>query len=119
MTRLARTLVVTLVAVLAIWSIVQSASTTTMSLEMAAMTAANTDAMYMADCAGCDSSERGDEAALLCHLVCVAPILADLRASEALAPVLVVALPISRPVRRLASQVYPPDPYPPRSVLLV
>ena len=116
MTRLARVFVVALIAVFAAWSVAHVASATTMTLEMAA---ADGEAMDMADCDACTSGELGDEASLACDVVCVSPALADLATtSQAFAPA-PVASQATWPVHEVDGRTHPPDPYPPRSVLLI
>ena len=119
MTRLARILVVALIGMLAAWSIAQAASATTMSLEMGAMRAADSRAMDMAGCTGCDVHETSNKAAPHCHLVCVAPILADLTTSPMLILGVLIALYVAGPLTPLVGRTHSPDPHPPRSVLLV
>ena len=114
----ARVFVMALIAVFAAWTAAHVASATTMSLEMVAMTAADGEVMDMADCEACGAGEMGEQASLACDIACVSPALADLGASQAF-----TSAPVSSQARwsvdDFAGRTYPPDPHPPRAVLLI
>lgn len=118
-TRPGRALVVALIAVLTAWSALQVASATEMSLEMAALAPDSDAVMNMADCPGCDSPETGNKANPLCELVCVAPVLADLTSSQEFTPAPLEAAHHAGPICAHVGRTDPPDPYPPRPVLLI
>lgn len=115
MTRFARVLVLALIAVFAAWSSAHVANATTMALEMAAV---DGDAMDMADCDACESGEMGDQASLACNMACVSPVLAVLVTGQTLTPA-PVGSHTGWATCTFPGQTYPPDPYPPRAVLLI
>lgn len=111
MSRLARILVVALLAAFATSSVVHVASATTISVKLAL---ADGGAMDMADCEGCGS---GDTGGAPCDMVCIAPFVANVSAETA------PAFPLSATAvtwvsRDFAGRTGPPDPYPPRTLIL-
>ena len=118
MSRLSDILVVALMAVLAAWSVMQVATATTMSPETSAMMAAESGAMDMDNCPECDTGEEG-KVDRLCHLVCVSPTLADLVVIQMFGSALGVTSHVLKIERQPVGRTDPPDPYPPRSVLLI
>lgn len=114
MSRLARTLLVALLAVFAASVVVHAASATTMAVKMAL---ADGGAMDMADCDGCGSGDAGDKSGPPCDIVCIAPFVATVNAETA------PAFPMSATAvtwvsRDFAGRTGPPDPYPPRTLIL-
>lgn len=116
MTRLSGILIAVLITLLAGWSVVQVSATTTMLLEMPA---ADDRAMDMADCEACASGAMEEQAHLLCGVACVSPVLADLSATHEVTWAPVVALYTPGLIAVPAGRTYPPDPYPPRTALLI
>jgi hypothetical protein len=116
MTRLARVLVFALIAVFAAWSAAHVANATTMALEMATVEG---DGMDMAGCDACDSEEMGDQASLACDVTCVSPVLVDLATTSQAFTSAPTASHAIKPLSDLAGRSYPPEPHPPRSVLLI
>lgn len=120
MVRLARLLVVALIAVFAAWSVAHVASATTMSMDMAAMDAAADGGVESADCDACGPAEAGDKVDLAsCSIACASPVLAELAATQGLALAPAFSSHAARPVRVLAGRAHSPDPFPPRSILLI
>jgi hypothetical protein len=114
MFRLARILLVALLAVFAASGVVHAASATTMAVKMAL---ADGDAMDMADCDGCGSGDAGNKSGPPCDMVCIAPFVATVNAETALAfPMSATAVDWAS--RDFAGRTGPPDPYPPRNLSL-
>ena len=119
MASLVRALVVLLIAVVAAWSVVQAASTTTMALDMAAVTAHDVGSMEKAHCHDCGVGSASDEAGLLCQSICVAPALADLAVNfEPGVAVAASSLHVLAPTSDLHGRSDPPEPFPPRILVL-
>lgn len=117
MVRLARVLIVALIVVFAAWSVVQVANATTMSLEMAAMTADEDGAMDRAACDACGSDQMVQDASLSCSIACTSPAVVDLADSE-ISSLVQMSSEAPMAAGSLVGQTYPPDPFPPRSVLI-
>ncbi|ORE91769.1 hypothetical protein ATO13_19295 [Stappia sp. 22II-S9-Z10] len=109
-----RILVVALLAVFAAGSVAHVASTTTMAIKMAF---ADTGAIDMADCTGCDADDDGDDGVLVCNLVCSAPFVADLRTESAVNMLAVVSMAEPTGLSDFVGRTGPPDPYPPRTLM--
>lgn len=119
MAKLMRAFVAFLIALVAAWSVAQAAGSATMSHDMAGMMVHDEHPAETAHCQGCDSSGTSDEVGTLCQIACVSPALADLTASVApTAWVLVSPLHVSFPTANLHGRSDPPDPFPPRVLLL-
>jgi hypothetical protein len=119
MAQLMRAFIVLLIALVAAWSVAQAAGSATMSHDMARMMIHDQHAADMVHCQGCDSSGTSDEVGSLCQLACVSPALADLASSVGpAATMLVTPLHVAMPTADLHGRSDPPDPFPPRILLL-
>ncbi|MBP1807621.1 hypothetical protein [Rubellimicrobium aerolatum] len=119
MASMVRALVVLLIAVIAMWSVTQAASTTTMALSMASMTVHDSGSVEKAHCHDCRAGGASDEAGLLCYIGCVAPVLADLSVSFAPEVGAAISGPRGVPaILDLRGRSDPPDPFPPRLLIL-
>ncbi|MBP1807026.1 hypothetical protein [Rubellimicrobium aerolatum] len=119
MASLVRALVVLLIAVVAAWSVAQASSTTTMALDMAARTAHHAASVETVHCHHCGAGGASDEAGLLCQIGCVAPALADLVVSfEPGVALAASALRDVPPTPDLRGRSDPPEPFPPRLLVL-
>lgn len=105
---------VALLAVFAASVVVHAASATTMAVKMAL---ADGGAMDMADCDGCGSGDAGDKSGPPCDMVCIAPFVATVNA-EASPAFPMSATAVTWVSRDFAGRTGPPDPYPPRSLIL-
>lgn len=114
MSKLARILVVALLAVFAAGSVVHATVATTMIVNM---TFADDGLMDMADCASCDTDENGDESGLVCDFVCTAPFIAGLGPATALSLPAAVSRAASTGSYDFVGRTGPPDPYPPRTLI--
>lgn len=114
MSRLASTLLAALLVVFTASGVVHAASATTMAVKMAL---ADGGAMDMAGCDGCGSGDAGDKSGPPCDMVCIAPFVATVNAeTEPAFPMSATA--VSWVSRDFAGRTGPPDPYPPRSLVL-
>jgi hypothetical protein len=119
MASLVRALVIALIAVITAWSVAQAASTTSMSLDMSFMTAHDTSAIDKAHCHECDCEGAGGGVGLLCEMSCVSPAFADLTVSfDPAAASLASTLHVVMPTADLRGRADPPEPFPPRVLLL-
>ena len=116
MTQIARLLVVVLIAAFAVWSTVQPAGATTMAQEMGTISH-HGDILDAARCDGCASRGMDSKDNVHCHSVCTSPILADLTDTLE-TKVESRQLHVAVPVYDLVGRTYPPDPYPPRALLI-
>lgn len=111
MGRLARVLVIVLLAAFAAGTVVHAAVVTSMSVKMALADPSSAD---MADCQGC-SGDDGE--APVCDLDCVTPLVASITdgalGHAALVSDIAVALD-----RIISGRTGPPDPHPPRTIVL-
>lgn len=111
MTKFARLFVISLIAVFAAWSVVQTAGATTMALEMAVVPHGE------AHGDGCASDKLGDTCAVLCLGLCNSYVVADAgQASLTRRTSLASHTPV--PVQLPAGRAYPPTPRPPRLILI-
>lgn len=105
-----RALLFVLVAAFASGTVAHAANATSMDLTMA-LESADTD---MPDCQGCpDDGSRLPS----CDTVCVTPFVAVIPVAAADMPVIHSPLAIPA-VRQVVGRTGPPDPYPPRSIIL-
>jgi hypothetical protein len=112
MDRLARILAVVLLAVFAAGTIAHGASATSMSLAM------SHDAMAGGDMGDCDGCPPGDDGkASLCGQVCLAPF-AAIPAAVSIELPLVAAEMAASPLQEMVGRTGPPDPSPPRTIIL-
>ena len=112
MSKLARILVIVLLAAFAVGTVAHAASATSMALKMSL---ADTNGGNMEDCPGCS----GDEGTVpVCDQVCVTPFVA-VPAGAALTLPLFPYHHVDLPLRDSTSLSGPPDPYPPRTNILI
>jgi hypothetical protein len=112
MDRLARIFAIVLLAVFAAGTIAHGASTTRMSLAMSHGTMAGGD---MGDCDGCPPGDDGK--ASLCGQVCLAPFAAIPAAVSIELPLVRAGIAVS-PLKEIVGRTGPPDPSPPRTIIL-
>jgi len=95
-----------------VW-VTQVAGATAMSLTMAL---ADSGAIDMPDCDGCDPGADDDKSGIGCEFVCTAPLLAGLGQENTLEvpPTVLVTVP---GISTRNGRTGPPDPYPPRSLI--
>lgn len=110
MATLVRALLIALVAAFAVGTVAHSASVTVMDVEMALSSAD----MGMSDCQGCPDA---DGQALSCDSICVTPVMAVLPSIRTSLPP-ATSCTACFEVRSVAGRTGPPDPYPPRSIIL-
>ena len=113
----ARLVVALLIAIVAMWSVVQVAGATTMSLEMAS--AAPVDRMDMPGCDDCASDRTDLKGYALCHSVCALVVLAEMSTPQDLGAMPIIAVHVAAPARVLAGRTEPPDLHPPRALPLI
>jgi hypothetical protein len=107
----ARILWLVLIAAFLASSAVQAGAVTAMSLKM---TLAGSGPMASHDCDGCGSEHAGGTA---CEMVCIASFAAILN-SEKVAPGLVLPRFSPGTTHAFIDRTGPPEPYPPRSLIL-
>lgn len=117
MVQLARLVVALLIAIVAMWSVVQPTGATTMSLAMAS--AAPGGGMDMLGCDDCGPDRTDLTGHVLCQSVCATVVLADLGIPQALRSIPTIATQVATPVHVLVGQTYPPEPHPPRALPLI
>jgi hypothetical protein len=112
MDRLARILAVVLLAVFTAGTIAHGASVTSMALAMspAAMTGGD-----MSDCDACPPGDDGK--AQICGAACLVPFAAIPAAVDIELP-LVAAEIAASPLKEIVGRTGPPDPSPPRTIIL-
>ena len=111
MIRPVRMVLVVLLAVFAVGTVVHAANATIMSVKMASAAAGG-----MQD-GGCDECPSGDGKASVCAGMCVQPLWATAANGETLSSIIkgVFSGVYSSPIETRAG---PPDPYPPRFLIL-
>lgn len=114
MRSLARILVLASLAVFVVSGFALAVSTTAMSVEMAL---ADEGAMDMADGEGCDSGAADHMHGANCELVCNSLMLSYPDEQKTFWPPLAASFDLWAP-QELAGRTGPPDPYPPRSLIL-
>ncbi|MCA1404297.1 hypothetical protein I6F26_16545 [Ensifer sp. IC3342] len=112
MDRLVRIFAIVLLAVFAMGSVAHAANATGMSLTMSAAAMADED---MGDCDGCPPGDDGK--ASLCAQFCLATFIAVPAATELELPILAVDL-ATLSAEEIAGRTGPPDPPPPRTIVL-
>lgn len=110
MATLVRALLIALVAAFAVGTVAHSASVTVMDVEMALSSAD----MGMSDCQGCPDADGQTPS---CDSICVTPVMAVLPSIRAGLPP-ATSCTVCFEVRSVAGHTGPPDPYPPRSIIL-
>jgi hypothetical protein len=113
MDRLARIFAIVLLAVFAAGTVAHAANVTSMSLAMSPTAMADGD---MGDCDGCPPGDDGK--ASLCGQICLAPFAAILVAAGLELPVMTADIAAS-PAEEIAGRTGPPDPAPPRTIVLL
>lgn len=109
MCKFIRMLTIALLVVFAAGTVANAAGATSMSLQMSAI-----EMGAMGDCQGCPSD---DGKSLACEQACMVPLIA-------IAPVAGIELPAAQtevavsPVKESAGHTGPPQPYPPRTIIL-
>jgi len=112
MSKLARILVIILLAAFAVGTVAHAASATSMAVKMSLT---DTNGGNMGDCPDCS----GDEGRVpLCDQVCVTPFVA-VPADAALTLPLFPYNHVNLPFSDSTSLSGPPDPYPPRTNILI
>lgn len=112
MSKLVRILVIALLAAFAAGTVAHAASATSMALKMSL---ADTNGGNVEDCAGC----IGDEGAVpVCDQVCVTPLVAVPLGTPLALPLFAYEF-ATAPLSDSASLSGPPDPYPPRTNILI
>lgn len=111
MARWVRSLAILLLAAFAVGTVVHAAVAATMSAEM---TLAVIDGADMANCQDCPD---GNDSMPPCDNVCVSPILAVVPSGQPSLPG-VEATTESPVLQSATGRTGPPDPYPPRSIIL-
>ena len=114
MMRLARILVIASLAAFVASGFVLAASTTAMSVEMALSDAGIVD---VADGQDCDSGAVDHMSSADCHFVCNSLLLCHPGEQMALSPPLIASFD-SWAAQELTGRTCPPDPHPPRSLIL-
>lgn len=117
MVQLARLLIVALLAVFSAWTVAQVAGATKMSLEMT--TLAPVDDMGMSGCKDCDAGKMDQTGSVVCQSICAPAVLAELVGPDAIGSAPLVSVHVVMLVEVPRGQTYPPDPRPPRLILLV
>lgn len=103
-------------AVFAAWSIMQAPSATAMALEMGAA-AYHGDTQDLAHCEGCGSGTMDGKDAVLCHSICVPPVLPELADNLEIRATPRAAY-VAAQFHPRAGRNLPPEPYPPRPALI-
>jgi len=112
MSKLVRTLVIVLLTVFAVGTVVHAASATSMAVKMAL---ADTDGGNMGDCPDCSGDK---DAVPVCDQVCVTPFVAMPVGSALALPAFTYSFAITS-LGDSVSLSGPPDPYPPRTDILI
>jgi hypothetical protein len=112
MDKLARILAIVLLAAFAASTVAHAANVTRMSLAMSPATMAGGD---MDDCEGCPPGDDGKVS--LCGQVCFAPFAAIPAAAGIELPLVTVGV-ASCPLQAFDGLASPPDPSPPRTIIL-
>lgn len=111
---LAHFLAAVLVALFAAGSVVHTVGAAVTDLKMAVAAA---DGMNMPDCEGCGTG-GGDDPASICDIPCITPALAALDVAAAIPRPISVAAQSVPTDHSLTGRTGPPDPYPPRPLVL-
>ena len=112
MTKIVRALIVVLVAVFVAGTIAQTASAMIMNVKMSLAVTGDPD---KGDCAGCT---KEDGKAPVCSVVCVSLFVATLTPVEIAVPRAAPGFDVP-PGRKTTGHTGPPEPYPPRSNILI
>lgn len=112
---LMRVLVIAFAALFAASTVAHAVSMTVMSVKMGL--AADAGPMDMTDCDGCGSGGSDDESAAACDMICAPPFVATFDIGKAFQPLNPGIIDTPR-VSGLTGYTGPPDPYPPRSLIL-
>ena len=120
MLSLTRILLFILLAAFAVGSVIHTAGTTTMSVNMALANASDMEMAdwEMADCTGCDTNKDGNQGGVSCDIACIAPFMANLGHETAPGPRM-PALHEATGLFDFVGLTSPPEPYPPRSLILI
>ena len=110
----ARIRMIVLLAAFAAGSVVHVASATSMAVKMALANAGNVD---MGDCVGC-GIDGDDDSSATCDIVCITSLVAKVGTDKALQLPPVVRNAIGDGVYHFAGRTGPPEPYPPRTLIL-